>query len=52
MDKLDSNDDFVIYDSDDKDMDMEEDVYMEEPAAVISKEEALNAIDLLKAYGK
>ena len=25
---------------------------MEEPAAVISKVEALNAIDLLKVYGK
>ena len=25
---------------------------MEEPTAVISKAEALNAIDLLKAYGK
>ena len=31
---------------------MDEDVDMEEPAAVISKSEALNAIDLLKAYGK
>ena len=31
---------------------MDEDMDMEEPAAVTSKAEALNAIDLLKAYGK
>ena len=31
---------------------MDKDVDMEEPAAAISKAEALNAIDLLKAYGK
>ena len=50
--KLDSTDDAVVYNSDYEDMDMDEDMDMEEPVAVISKLEALNAIDLLKAYGK
>ena len=50
--KLDSTDDAGVYNSDDEDMDMDEDTDMEEPVAVISKLEALNAIDLLKAYGK
>ena len=50
--KLNSTDDAGVDVSDDKDMDMDEDVDMEEPAAVISKAEALNTIDLLKAYGK
>ena len=31
---------------------MDEEVDMEETAAVISKEKALNTIDLLKTYGK
>ena len=31
---------------------MDENVDMEEPAAVISESKSLNAIDLLKAYGK
>ena len=46
LEKLDSTDDDGVDGSDDQDMDMEE------PAAVISKAEAFDAIDLLKAYGK
>ena len=33
-------------------MDMDEDVDMEEPVAIISKSKTLNTIDLLKVYGK
>ena len=50
--KLDSTDDAGVDGSYDEDMDMDEDVDTEEPAVLISKTEALNAIDLLKAYGK
>ena len=52
LEKLDSTDDAGVDGSEDEDMDMDEEVDMEEPAAVISKAEALNTIDLLKAYGK
>ena len=52
LEKLYSTDYSGLDGSDDEDMDMDEEVDMEEPAAVISKAEALNTIDLLKAYGK
>ena len=52
LEKMDSTDDDGVDDSDDQNMDMYEDVDMEEPLALISQAEALNAIDLLKEYGK
>ena len=52
LDKLNSTDYYGVDGSDDEGMDVYEGVDMEEPAAVISKAEALKVIDFLKGYGK
>ena len=52
LEKIDSTDNDAVDGSDDKHMDMDKNVDMEEPSDIISKSEALNVISLFKEYGK